>query len=69
MTRKDEILNWYFTNQNEKFIVIDDDKSLNSMDLHFKEEHLVLTSPTIGLNRPSTEDAIIKIERLEECYI
>lgn len=66
MTRKDEILSWYLTNQNEKFIVIDDDKSLNSMDLHFKEEHLVLTSPTIGLNRPSTEDAIIKIERLEE---
>ena len=46
--------------------MIDDDKSLNSMDLHFKEEHLVLTSPTIGLNRPSTEDAIIKIERLEK---
>jgi hypothetical protein len=66
MTRKDEILSWYLSNQNEKFIVIDDDTSLNSMDLHFKEEHLVLTSPTIGLNRPTTEDALVKIERLME---
>jgi hypothetical protein len=36
------------------------------MDLHFKEEHLILTSSTIGLNRPAVEDALVKIERLEE---
>jgi len=66
MSRKDEIFSWYVKSENENFIVIDDDKSLNAMDLNFKENHLVLTVPSIGLNKLSTEEAILKIEKLEE---
>lgn len=66
MSRKDEILNWCLKNPIDNFIVIDDDKGLNSMDSVFKEDHLILTNPTIGLNKIATEDAILKIEKLEK---
>lgn len=62
MSRKEEIEIWIQNNPDEKFIVIDDDKSLNSMDLSFKQNHLVLTSPLIGLNEIATDEAISKIE-------
>lgn len=49
LSRKDEILNWFDLNvANEAFIIIDDDKSLNSFPDFFKR-HLILTSPFIGL--------------------
>jgi hypothetical protein len=47
--RKDEILNWFNTTViNEDYIIIDDDTSLNSLPEYLKD-HLLLTSPLIGL--------------------
>jgi hypothetical protein len=66
MSRKDEIFKWYVKNLNESFIVIDDDKGLNALDLDFKEKHLVLTAPTIGLNRLAADHALLKIKTLNE---
>ncbi|MEO7308777.1 MAG: HAD domain-containing protein [Chitinophagaceae bacterium] len=49
LTRKEEIVNWFNVNNvNENFIIIDDDKSLNGLP-KFLKEHLVQTSPYIGL--------------------
>ncbi len=62
MSRHEEINIWYQNNPNEMFIVIDDDKSLNSMDLKFKQNHLILTSPLVGLNEIATEEARSKME-------
>lgn len=59
--RIEEIRSWYLKNQNEKFIVIDDDKGLNAFDNNFKDDHVVLTNPTIGLNKFSTEEVLNKI--------
>jgi 16S rRNA C1402 (ribose-2'-O) methylase RsmI len=50
LSRKDEIINWFKSNTvNEAFIIIDDDKSLNDLPTSLKD-HLILTSPLIGLN-------------------
>lgn len=65
MTRKDEILKWHFTNPNEKFIILDDDKGLNALDQDFKNDHLILTKASIGLNSAATEEAIKKMCQLE----
>jgi len=49
VSRKDEILHWVHQNKlNEEFIIIDDDKSLNTLP-HFLKDYLVLTSPMVGL--------------------
>lgn len=49
-SRKDEILNWFKSNDiKEDFIIIDDEKSLNALPA-FLKENLILTSPMIGLN-------------------
>ena len=49
ISRKDEILNWFNVNNvNEDFIIIDDDKSLNSLPSYLKV-NLILTSSLIGL--------------------
>lgn len=49
ISRKDEILNWFNSNQiNEDFIIIDDDTSLNDLPSYLKD-HLILTSSMIGL--------------------
>ncbi|MCX6316052.1 MAG: HAD domain-containing protein [Bacteroidetes bacterium] len=49
LSRKDEIVNWLQVNSiGEVFVIIDDDKSLNDLPVHLKE-NLVLTSPYIGL--------------------
>lgn len=62
--RIEEIRSWYLKNKHEKFIVIDDDKGLNAFDNNFKDNYVVLTSPTIGLNKFSTDEALNKIEHL-----
>lgn len=62
MTRLEEVMSWCLKNNDEKFIIIDDDKGLNALDKNFKDDYLVLTNPTIGLNKFSTEEAIHKIE-------
>jgi hypothetical protein len=47
--RKDEILNWFNANIiSEDYIIIDDDTSLNALPKYLKD-HLLLTSPLIGL--------------------
>ncbi len=49
LTRKEEILNWFTTNNVvEEFIIIDDDKSLNELP-SFLKVNLVQTSSYIGL--------------------
>jgi HAD domain in Swiss Army Knife RNA repair proteins len=47
--RKDEIERWFrLNNTHEDFIIIDDDKSLNSLPEYLKR-NLILTSPLVGL--------------------
>lgn len=47
--RKDEILGWLNTHDVETdFVIIDDDTSLNALPKDLKE-HLIITSPLVGL--------------------
>tara|TARA_R110000868_G_scaffold262672_2_gene521402 strand:+ start:829 stop:1284 length:456 start_codon:yes stop_codon:yes gene_type:complete len=62
VSRIEEIRTWYLKNQNEPFIILDDDKGLNDFDSNFKKNHLVLTQPTIGLNSLTVDEAIRKIQ-------
>jgi hypothetical protein len=56
LTRKDEILRWFNGMYgNDKFIIIDDDKSLNSLPESFKR-NLILTSSYIGLSPQHLKD-------------
>ncbi len=56
LSRKEEILNWFNTNEiQEDFIIIDDDKSLNDLPKFFKDR-LVLTSSLVGLNESHWAD-------------
>jgi hypothetical protein len=59
MDRFNDITNWVVWNQehNYKYVIIDDDKSLNGLPAHIKK-HLVLTDPIIGLNEEDAEEAI-----------
>ena len=57
-SRKEEVLAWITSHQNESnFVIIDDDKSLNDLPANHKKK-LVLTSPLIGLNDESADKAI-----------
>jgi ATP-dependent helicase/DNAse subunit B len=56
LSRKEELLNWFNTNEiHEDFIIIDDDKSLNDLPKFFKDR-LILTSSLIGLNASHRDD-------------
>jgi hypothetical protein len=56
LNRKDEVLNWFnLNNVNEKFVIIDDDKSLNALP-DFLKTKLILTSPLIGLTESHLEE-------------
>jgi hypothetical protein len=57
ISRKDEILDWYNTNFEEKFVIIDDDKVLNSLPANLKA-NLILTSSTVGLTDDLASEAI-----------
>jgi len=49
VSRREEIENWFnMHNRGEHFVIIDDDKSLNDLP-GFLKEHLIGTSPLIGL--------------------
>lgn len=66
--RKDEILNWFSsTNSKDKFVIIDDDKSLNALPPNLKEK-LVLTSPLVGLTMDMAFDAIAILKQ-EEMFV
>jgi hypothetical protein len=55
LSRKDEILDWFTVNPTDQsFVIIDDDKSLNSLPSYLKD-HLILTSPMVGLTQAHLE--------------
>jgi hypothetical protein len=57
LSRKDEIVNWFNVNHiSDHFIIIDDDRSLNELP-SFLKDHLVQTSPYIGLTEEHLEMA------------
>ncbi len=66
ISRIDEIKSWYLKNMNEAFIVIDDDRGLNGLDVNFKEDYLILTNSTVGLNKLSTKEAVDKVISIQE---
>ncbi len=56
--RKEEILFWLKSHQSDdKFVIIDDDKSLNALPTQLKNK-LILTSSLIGLNDELADKAI-----------
>jgi hypothetical protein len=58
LDRKSEILSWFnLNNVQENFLIIDDDKSLNSLP-EFLKKNLILTSPMVGLTKEHLESAI-----------
>lgn len=60
LTRKDELLAWFATNNvKDNFIIIDDDKLLNDLPVYLKE-HLVQTSSYIGLTQEHLTAIITK---------
>ena len=60
-SRKQEIINWVEKNKIDinDIIIIDDDKSLNSLPFSLKKR-LILTDPYIGLNVSTLEGTIFK---------
>ena len=57
LNRKEEIMDWLDHNTNEHYVILDDDKSLNALPSDVKE-HLVLTSPLVGLTNELADNAI-----------
>jgi len=54
--RKDEILEWFATHPRpESFLIIDDDKSLYDLPKDLKN-HLIITSPLVGLTMEKLEE-------------
>lgn len=60
LNRKQEILNWFDSSsqqQDQRFVILDDDKSLNDLPASIKER-CVITSSLIGLNEEAAQLAI-----------
>ncbi len=57
LSRKEEVLNWIQQNDQENFVIIDDDKSLNELDSKFRTR-LVQTLSLIGLQDIHAEQAV-----------
>lgn len=55
--RLNEVLNWFEANKTDKFVILDDDKSLNDLPSTIKN-HLVLCDSGVGLTGEKTELAI-----------
>ena len=49
LDRKTELVNWFKNNEEEDFLIIDDDKSLNTLPEDLKSK-LIQTDSMIGLN-------------------
>lgn len=63
LSRKDEIVNWFNSNDlKDDFLIIDDDKSLNDLP-SFLKDRLVLTSPYIGLSERDMYDIEAILEK------
>lgn len=55
---KDELMNWFNSNRiNENFIIIDDDKSLNSLPVFLKSK-LIQPSASVGLTQGLADEAL-----------
>ncbi len=54
--RATEIKEWVDKHENEHFVIIDDDISINSLPPEIKDK-CVLTKPMIGLDEEATENA------------
>lgn len=65
LTRKQELIKW-FTPENsiEKFIIIDDDKSLNGLPEILKSR-LIQTSGSVGLTDYLADEALEIVERIK----
>lgn len=58
LNRKDELMKWFDSNQiSESFIIIDDDKSLNSLPVFFKNK-LIQPSASVGLTEYLADEAL-----------
>lgn len=65
LSRKDELLQWFKTHKVAgDFILIDDDKSLNSLPDHLKAR-LILTSASVGLTDYEAIEALKVIKKLK----
>jgi hypothetical protein len=64
VSRRDEILDWYTKKHtpNEEFVIIDDDKMLNSLPSNIKN-NLILTSPSVGLTDDLADEAIAILQK------
>ena len=63
LSRKQEILNWIINNpQEDAFIIIDDDKTLNDLPTIFKDKW-ILTRGSIGLTDELAEKAITLLKK------
>lgn len=63
LNRKEELINWFNAKHlKEKFIIIDDDKSLNGLP-DFLKDKLIQTSGSVGLTDYLAEEALNKIEK------
>jgi 16S rRNA C1402 (ribose-2'-O) methylase RsmI len=66
LNRKDELIHWFNTkNSKGRFIIIDDDKSLNALPKFLKDK-LIQTSGSVGLTDYLADKAIEKMEKLKE---
>lgn len=65
LNRKEELIRWFNAeNSKGRFIIIDDDKSLNALP-EFLKDKLIQTSGSVGLTDYLADEAIDKIEKLE----
>lgn len=64
LSRKQELLEW-FTSENslEKFIIIDDDKSLNGLPENLKNR-LIQTSGSVGLTDYLADEALVIYQKM-----
>ena len=65
LNRKEELIRWFTAKHlGEKFIIIDDDKSLNALP-EFLKNKLIQTSASVGLTDYLADEALDKIEKLK----
>jgi len=65
LNRKEELLRWFDDSRSkDKFIIIDDDKSLNALPKILKDK-LIQTSGSVGLTDYLATETLDKIEKLE----
>ena len=57
LNRREEVMTWVLKNDENSFVIIDDDKSLNKLPYKIKSR-LVQTSGTVGLNEELADSAI-----------